>query len=66
MGMNPAYSITIKQRVDGQIQVTSIRVSKDILAEDPFIKSELKREMEDKLKENGIRVLEDIGVVEYG
>ncbi len=63
--MNPAYSITIKQRVDGQIQVTSIRVSKDILDEDPFIKSELKREMEDKLKENGIKVLEDIGVVEY-
>ena len=63
--MSPAYSITIKQRVDGQIQVTSIRVSKDILDEDPFIKSELKHEMENKLKENGIRVLEDIGVVEY-
>jgi len=59
-------SITLRQKVDGQIQVVKIRVDKQLFDENPFIKSELKREMEDKLKENNIRVLEDIGIVEYG
>ena len=59
-------SITLKQKVDGQIQVVKIRIDKKFYDEIPFLKSELKREMEDKLKENGIRVLEDIGVVEHG
>ena len=59
-------SITLRQKVDGQIQVVKIRVDKQFFDENPFIKSELKRGMEDKLKEGGIRVLEDIGVVEYG
>jgi len=59
-------SITLRQKVDGQIQVVKIRVDPKLYDENPFIKSELKRGLEDKLKENGIRVLEDIGVVEYG
>ena len=59
-------SITLKQKVDGQIQVVKIRVDRYILEENPFIKEEVKRLMEDKLEEGGIRVLKDIGVVEYG
>jgi len=64
--MNQSYSITIKQRVDGQIQVTSIKVPKIALDENPFIKEEIKKEMENKLEENHIKVLKDIGIVEYG
>ena len=59
-------SITLRQKVDGQIQVVKIRVDPQLFNGNPFIKSELKRGMENKLKESGIRVLEDIGVVEYG
>jgi len=59
-------SITLRQKVDGQIQVVKIRVDRYILDENPFIKEEVKRLMEDKLEEGGIRVLKDIGVVEYG
>lgn len=59
-------SITLRQKVDGQVQVVKVRVDSKYFDENPFIKSELKHEMENKLKENGIRVLEDIGVVEYG
>ena len=64
--MNQSYSITIKQRVDGQIQVTSVKVPQIVLLEEPFIKEEIKKEMENKLEENHIKVLKDIGVVEYG
>lgn len=64
--MNQSYSITIKQRVDGQIQVTSVKVPQIVLLEDPFIKEEIKKEMENKLEENHIKVLKDIGIVEYG
>ena len=66
MDMSQSYSITIKQKVDGQIQVTSIKVPKIVLDENPFIKEEIKKEMENKLEENHIKVLKDIGVVEYG
>ena len=60
------YSITTKQRTDGQVQVTSVRVPKDILNEDPFIKEKIRNEMERKLRDNNIRVLEDVGIVQYG
>jgi len=64
--MNQQYSITIKQRVDGQIQVTSIRVPKEELKEKPFIKEEMRNSMERKLEDNYIKVLKDVGVIEYG
>ena len=60
------FSITTKQRVDGQVQVTSIRVPKEVLFEDPFIKEKIKKSMEFTLRDNNIRVLEDVGVVQYG
>lgn len=60
------YSITTKMRVDGQVQVTSVRVPKMVLHEDPFIKQKIKNEMERVLKEASIMVLEDVGVVQYG
>ena len=60
------YSITCKQRTDGQVQVTSVRVPKEILHEDPFIKQKIKNVMERALEDNHIRVLKDVGVVQYG
>jgi len=64
--MNQNYSITLRQKVDGQVQVTSIKVPQIVLLENPFIKEEIKKEMENKLEENHIKVLKDIGIVEYG
>lgn len=64
--MNQNYSITLRQKVDGQVQVTGIKVPQIVLLENPFIKEEIKREMENKLEENHIKVLKDIGIVEYG
>ncbi len=60
------FSVTLKQRVDGQVQVTSIRVPKEVLNEEPFIKDQLKNEMERILEHNHVRVLKDIGIVQYG
>lgn len=60
------FSITTKQRVDGQVQVTSIRVPKEVLLEDPFIKQKIKNEMERALESAHIRVLKDVGIVQYG
>ena len=62
---NQMYSVTCKQRVDGQVQVTSVLVPKEVLDEQPFIKQQLKKEMERMLEEKNIRVLKDVGVVEY-
>jgi len=64
--MSQNYSITLRQKVDGQVQVTNIKVPQSVLLESPFIKEEIKQEMENKLEENHIKVLKDIGVVEYG
>ena len=40
--------------------------SKEILKEEPFIKDQLKKAMERKLEERNIRVLKDVGIVQYG
>lgn len=53
-------------RVDGQVQVTSVRVPKESYHEDPFLKSKIKNKMERLLEDNHIRVLKDVGVVQYG
>lgn len=63
--MNQNFSITLRQRVDGQVQVVSVRVPKDILNEQPFIKNQIRNMMERKLEENHIRVLKDVGVIQY-
>lgn len=59
------FSITTKQRTDGQVQVTSVRVPKEVLHEDPFIKQKIKNSMEMALRDADIMVLEDVGVVQY-
>ncbi len=64
--MSQQYRITTKMRVDGQVQVTSVRVPKDVLNEEPFIKDKIKNEMERALRDANIKVLEDVGVVQYG
>lgn len=65
MDMSQKFSISLKQKVDGQIQVTRIRVPKETLIENPFLKDQIKNNMERILKENGIKVLKDRGIVEY-
>lgn len=60
------YTITTKMRVDGQVQVTSVRVPKDELDNDPWIKQKIKNEMERELERNNIKVLKDVGVVQHG
>ena len=43
--MSQKFSISLKQKVDGQVQVTRIRVPKEILAEEPFLKQQIKKQM---------------------
>lgn len=64
--MTQHYSITTKQRVDGQVQVTSVRVPKEVLDIDPWIKQKIKNEMERIMEHGHIRVLKDVGIVQYG
>lgn len=59
------FSVSLKQKVDGQVQVTRIRVPREILIEQPFLKEQIKNSMERILEENGVRVLKDKGIVEY-
>ena len=63
--MSQRFSISLKQKVDGQIQVTRIRVPKEILAEEPFLKQQIKKQMESMLKMHNIKVMGDKGIVEY-
>ncbi len=63
--MSHRYSISLKQKVDGQVQVTRIRVPKEFLVEEPFLKEQIKNAMERMLEDNNIRVLKDKGIVDY-
>ena len=63
--MSQRFSITLKQKVDGQIQVTRIRIPKEILDEQPFLKQQIKKQMESILKMHNIKVMGDKGIVEY-
>tara|TARA_B110000495_G_scaffold30450_1_gene23280 strand:- start:471 stop:677 length:207 start_codon:yes stop_codon:yes gene_type:complete len=63
--MSQRFSITLKQKVDGQVQVTRIRIPKEILDEQPFLKQQIKKQMESMLKMNNIKVMGDKGIVEY-
>ncbi len=63
--MNHRYSISLKQKVDGQVQVTRIRVPKESFIEEPFLKEQIKNAMERLLEDNNIRVLKDKGIVDY-
>lgn len=63
--MSQMFSVSLKQKVDGQVQVTRIRVPREILIEQPFLKEQIKNSMERILEENGVRVLKDKGIVEY-
>jgi hypothetical protein len=63
--MNQRFSVSLKQKVDGQVQVTRIRVPKESLIEQPFLKDQIKNMMEKILEENNIKVLKDKGVVDY-
>lgn len=65
MDMNQRFSVSLKQKVDGQVQVTRIRVPKESLIEQPFLKDQIKNMMEKILEENNIKVLKDKGVVDY-
>tara|TARA_B110000091_G_C13538657_1_gene359446 strand:+ start:266 stop:460 length:195 start_codon:yes stop_codon:yes gene_type:complete len=63
--MSQKFSISLKQKVDGQIQVTRIRIPKGILDEQPFLKQQIKKQMESILKIHNIKVMGDKGIVEY-
>ncbi len=59
------YSISLKQKYDGQIHVVGIKVPTEILREDPWIKDEIKHDMERMLEAINVKVLKDIGIIEY-
>tara|TARA_R110000851_G_scaffold55295_1_gene129808 strand:- start:577 stop:783 length:207 start_codon:yes stop_codon:yes gene_type:complete len=63
--MSQRFSITLKQKVDGQVQVTRIRIPKEVLDEQPFLKQQIKKQMESILKMHNIKVMGDKGIVEY-
>ena len=63
--MSQKFSISLKQKVDGQVQVTRIRIPKEVLDEQPFLKQQIKKQMESMLKMHNIKVMGDKGIVEY-
>ena len=63
--MSQRFSISLKQKVDGQVQVTRIRVPKETLVEQPFLKQQIKKQMESILEIHNIKVMKDKGIVEY-
>jgi hypothetical protein len=63
--MSQKFSISLKQKVDGQVQVTRIRVPKETLNEHPFLKQQIKNQMESMLEIHNIKVMKDKGIVEY-
>ena len=63
--MSQKFSISLKQKVDGQVQVTRIRVPKETLVEQPFLKQQIKKQMESILEIHNIKVMKDKGIVEY-
>jgi|TARA_B110000495_G_scaffold65234_1_gene55501 hypothetical protein len=63
--MSQKFSISLKQKVDGQIQVTRIRIPKETLDEQPFLKQQIKKQMESILKIHNIKVMGDKGIIEY-
>lgn len=63
--MNQQFKITLKQRTDGQIRVSSIFIPKEVRLEEPFLKEQLRKEIESLLEENHIRVLKDVGFVDF-
>ncbi len=63
--MSQRFSISLKQKVDGQVQVTRVRVPKEILDEQPFLKQQIKKQMESMLERHNIKVMKDKGIVEY-
>lgn len=63
--MSQRFSISLKQKVDGQVQVTRIRVPKETLVEQPFLKQQIKKQMESMLEIHNIKVMKDKGIVEY-
>ena len=65
MDMSQKFSISLKQKVDGQIQVTRIRIPKETLDEQPFLKQQIKKQMESILKIHNIKVMGDKGIIEY-
>jgi hypothetical protein len=65
MDMSQKFSISLKQKVDGQVQVTRIRVPKETLVEQPFLKQQIKKQMESMLEIHNIKVMKDKGIVEY-
>lgn len=65
MIMSQRFSISLKQKVDGQVQVTRIRVPKETLVEQPFLKQQIKKQMESMLEIHNIKVMKDKGIVEY-
>ena len=60
--MSQRFSISLKQKVDGQVQVTRIRVPKEILVEQPFLKQQIKKQMESMLEIHNIKVMKDKGI----
>ena len=59
------FSIRIKQKADGQLQVSRIRAPKHVIEQNPFIKEEIKKEMERALEDHNMRVIKEIGVIDF-
>jgi hypothetical protein len=57
-------SITLKQKVDGQVEVSRVRISKQVYDENSLKKSQLKHEMWRLMEKNGIKVLKDVGIID--
>jgi len=59
------FNLIMKQKADGQIRVSSIQVDAETYHQNPFIKGQIRNEVENRLVDLYVRVLKDKGVVDY-
>lgn len=53
--------IVLRQKSDGQVRVSMVRVTQEELDKNPFIKQQLKSDIEQALEKRGIMVFGDVG-----
>jgi len=57
--------IILRQRVDGKIQITSVKIDQRFLDENPYLKVQLKKSAEREFENRGWKIISEKGGVSY-
>jgi len=57
--------IILRQRVDGKIQITSVKIDQRFLDENPYLKVQLKKSAEREFESRGWKIISEKGGVSY-